>query len=204
MKHMGLVMIAVLSISSFAGAQTMTKPKPAVRVGEPVEIKPGMAVRSGQQPGANTAKSLEAFKSSVSAAAVTASNQNKPAEKVACSPEQFASDLSRGTRYTKEDAAYVLGLRIITQGNCGGAEGAAGYDAEARENLIGAALYVAANTNAKKVTEMSAAELAQLDTVWAKGLAEAKNKNAPADEQVSAASQVAVARQIKEACQLRN
>lgn len=200
MKIMGLLIVT--AFSSFAIAQTAVKPKPVIRMTEPVEVKPAPIIRNGGTPSTVVAPSLEAFKNSTSKGALAAANDN--VKGATCSLGQFAEGLSAGTRYSKEDAEQVVNQGILNKGDCGGPEGVVGYDVEARDNLISASLYVSDALKGVKVKALNPAQVAQLDTLWAKGLAQAKNRTAANDNQVTVASQIAVARQIKEACAIRN
>lgn len=207
MKHFGLA-LCLIATPALTLAQVAVRPRPPVAPREaPIEVRPGAVPQRGAQKAA-PAQSLETFKATVGttagAAAVTSNEQQKSAAVAdSCSVAQFGEQLAHGTRFKPEHAAYVVSRGIVSKGVCGGNDGVLQFPVDARENLIEAGAHVAQSLNGKAVKALNQDEISKLDVLWAEGLAKAKNRSARPEDQVSVASQIAVAKEIKERCQLR-
>lgn len=188
-----------LSVASVAMAQNVrTKPAPA-RTVQPEVRKAAPSVNSAVNA-APKVESLEAFKQRVGSGAAAATTQQQETG-LSCSLNQFADAVSSGTSVSPADAQRLVESHLITRGNCGGPEGVAGYDVQARDNFLVAASSVSKTINGRDANEVSSAEL---DMAWAKGLAEAKNSKLESGSQaVTVESQIAVARQLRDSCGLR-
>lgn len=115
----------------------------------------------------------------------------------ACSVEQLASKLVVDTRVSYADALAALKFwgSSVTVGTCGSSEeGLVGYNAQARENFLEAAVNGMNILNGRKVTGEEAKK------VWADSLAQAKNNDG--GEKTTAAAEIATVESLQKNCNI--
>ena len=202
-----VLLSAAVAITGFsATARTMTKPRVETRPGVAVEVRPTARTTPAENiVRQGTPASVEQLRQQNT----EASNQGSGARQLRdekgqfCSKSDYANRVSTDTKVGPGEALTLLEGGYIRMGTCGVAEGGLlGYNADARETLLLAAIDVAKEYGFRPVSSLNASELARLDQVWAQGLAAAKNRNG--GNQFTVATEIITAQKIKNDCNLRN
>lgn len=178
--------LAVTALFSCAAlAQVAVKPRPAETV-----VRPG-ATAVQVRPNIQTQALQNKFEKAGQPTQVESQAQGQ-----SCSVEELASKLitDTGVSYANALAALKFWGSSITVGTCGSAEGLVGYNAQARENFLEAAVNGMNILNGRKVTGEEAKK------VWADSLAFAKNNDG--GEKTTAAAEVATVEALQKNCNI--